>query len=477
MANLVDPSTGRPAWTGPQGQPGSASPFPGGTATYTMPDGRTAYYDPTATPAAGNVQALQGAGVLPTAKAPTPPAGGTDSATQAALQSLTAEVNSLQAQGQANTQQQQQNALEAVEGAMPWLAQMGLTDQIKQWVIQGYTDPSALTALVRQTPQWQQMFPGIRRADGTMRYDEATYQKYNDAYRDLLKSFGKPGVDYSTPDSLAAFHAQDITPDDLKTRLDTYDQIAKGSTDVKAAFYVYAGIPVSDDDLYRATVDPDYNQQLQTAYHQAVTLQPPDYGTFITRTTEFGLNQVAAKMTQAGVTSGAVNSLYALQPDAARQLMDQLYHGGNPQAPAAPGQAGPGPSGMGRYLTLSELQHAFEAALIGGAATLNGLEMPNQERIAELRQAGVDRAKALEVFGDVGAHGSLYSGEGLRAGLGALDQSTQEDALFKLNGHAMDLLQRAQDFEKSLGERESNVDIRESDQGRMLQQTGFEGRY
>lgn len=42
----VDNVTGRPAYYGPQGQPGTIKPEGAYTQSYTMPDGRVAYYDP-----------------------------------------------------------------------------------------------------------------------------------------------------------------------------------------------------------------------------------------------------------------------------------------------------------------------------------------------------------------------------------------------------------------------------------------------
>jgi len=45
-------------------------------------------------------------------------------------------------------------------------------------------------------------------------------------------------------------------------------------------------------------------------------------------------------------------------------------------------------------LGLDELTSAVEFAMIGGAASAQGLTLPTAERIAEIRQAGVDRTPA-----------------------------------------------------------------------------------
>jgi hypothetical protein len=61
VSRLINTTTGRPAFTGPNGEPGSASPFPG-SAAYRMPDGTIAYYRPGSAPDPGNVGALRQGG-------------------------------------------------------------------------------------------------------------------------------------------------------------------------------------------------------------------------------------------------------------------------------------------------------------------------------------------------------------------------------------------------------------------------------
>lgn len=57
MAGLVDPTTGRPAFTGPSGEGGYGTPQPG-AQQWTMPDGRVAWYFTGQNIQQGNVQAL-----------------------------------------------------------------------------------------------------------------------------------------------------------------------------------------------------------------------------------------------------------------------------------------------------------------------------------------------------------------------------------------------------------------------------------
>ena len=59
-ARLINPNTGRPAYTGPNGEPGAAVMTGSLTTEWTMPDGITAWYQTGATPDPGNVAALAG---------------------------------------------------------------------------------------------------------------------------------------------------------------------------------------------------------------------------------------------------------------------------------------------------------------------------------------------------------------------------------------------------------------------------------
>lgn len=58
IGRLINTTTGRPAYSGPNGEPGSAAPFAGSNASWVMPDGTRVYYRTGAAPDPGNVGAL-----------------------------------------------------------------------------------------------------------------------------------------------------------------------------------------------------------------------------------------------------------------------------------------------------------------------------------------------------------------------------------------------------------------------------------
>lgn len=345
-------------------------------------------------------------------------------------------------QQQAN-QQASQTSINSLYSQYSWLKTLGIDfATLQSWVAD---DPNLIGIVekVRGTSQWSAMFPGIRRADGTLTMSEGQYLSQQDSYRALLSQYGygKQSADW-TPSDTAAFFQNNIDPNELKQRLTTYDEINRSSDDVKAAFYVYAGMHVSTDDLYQATVDPSHAAALSDQYNQTVAKSPLDYDTWITRATEFGLESVTNKLSALkgqGIDTGtAISQIQSSDPQFARQMMDALYHGYN--------QGGP-------FLNLSQLMASFDYAMIGGAATAQGLALPDQAFVQELRQAGVSRADALAGFGQVAQNlQSVRSALGRANRGGDFSATDYEQAVFLHDAKDSTLLDQAASGEKALGE-------------------------
>jgi hypothetical protein len=331
---------------------------------------------------------------------------------------------------------------DALLGEFPWLAQIGFKpSDLQAWAAEGIQGDE-LVAKVRSTDQWKARFPGMNRTDGSMRMNEAQYFATEDNYRQLLTQYSK-AADYTTPASLKGLFDGEIDPNELKTRLDTWDTVKRGSQDIKDAFYVYAGRKLTDDELYMAVVDPIAEQKLNAEYNARVVSQPLDYQTWITRATEAGLNRVASNLQnlqdQGYVTGAAVDQMRNLDPTFARTMADALFHGGDPNG--------------GVPLQLNELMHSFEYAMIGSAASANGLQLPDKDRLEAMRQAGIDRAKALSGYSAFAQNAGQISASVQRLNTGAtFGQSEFEKAQFLSDASSQALLAKGQSLEKSLGE-------------------------
>jgi len=193
---IVNPQTGRPAYTGPEGQPGYGAPQPGQNLTsYTMPDGTQVWYDPNAAPDSGNLAALQ-------AYQGTGPNGPTAQA-------------------------------DALQTALSLLAGYGVTGAdattLANWMwqqhVQGYSDTSIAQLLLTQ-PIIQQHFPEIaaRQKAGLPPISPGDIVSYKNQVAQYAAQYGIP------QDFVKQFQSQWITNDvsmaEVGQRMQDYAQAA-----------------------------------------------------------------------------------------------------------------------------------------------------------------------------------------------------------------------------------------------------------
>lgn len=311
-----------------------------------------------------------------------------------------------------------ESVVAGLNASFPWLEALGLTDPLISFLIENDRSTDEIVSWIRSTNQWQTQFVGIRRPDGTLRMREAEYMETRDSYRELLRQYGDPNYDYSSPEDFRSLFENDISTQEFGQRLELFDTLRRGPSDIRAAFFVYAGISLSDEDLYAYIVDPSRRADLDAAYNAQTSAQTLDYDTYIDRATSMGLDAVqraVGNLRDAGVdTTGLENSILNMDQDEARNFVDLLNTGGTP----------------GAALQLSELVAAFEIAAIGSAALGHGLLMASSDRIQEFRAAGVTRAQALQAYGDFARDRSALEAMVGRVRATGFSQSDFENATF-----------------------------------------------
>lgn len=347
---------------------------------------------------------------------------------------------------------------------MPWIETVGIEPAWFQEASAESPSPDELLARIRQTPQFKKRFPGLYRQDGSMRMQEAEYVAREEDFRTLLRQYGYSMEDYQTPQQVAGFFEAEFDPNEFQSRLQTYRDLERSSDVKKAAFYVYAGLDVTTDDLYEAIVDPGAAQRLSSAYNEAVAAEPFDYDRWITRATEFGLKQASKQLTylqeQGALSGSAVQHVLRLDTNFGKQIMDAIFTGGT-------GETSGG-------LPLEDLLASFEYAMIGAAASEAGLAMPTKERLAEIRQAGVERQQAIEGYTAFGAQAGVLDAASQRAGYGGLTQSEFEEGRFLGDASASRELSAAVGSEEAAGRDGGEFRFSE-DRGRLVQR-GFGSR-
>jgi hypothetical protein len=333
----------------------------------------------------------------------------------------------------------------------PWFDQIGLSPEWFQELAATSSTPEEVVLRLRQEPIYRRRFPGLWREDGSLRMSEAEYLQSEQNKRQLLRQYGFNEADYDTPAKLAGFFEAEVDDNELADRLDTYSRLRDGSQAVRDAFYVYAGLDISVDDLFEATVNKDFEAQLSGAYRERLAAGF-DYETFITRATERAGARVAELVSRQDNTLTIQN--IPSDPAVSRQILDVLYSTGNTG---------------GQTLSLQELLASYEEAVIGAAAAGAGLGMPTKDRVAQIRAAGIERARATQAYLEFGRRAGSLSAAGQRTGLGAIDRTRFENAAFFGDASATRALETAAAAETAAGVTGGSFRFGENRSGELFQ--------
>ena len=315
-----------------------------------------------------------------------------------------------------------------LEANFPWLTQIGFSIQdLRDLAVEAAGNANLIVSQIRQSEQYRTRFPAIRRSDGSLRMNEGQYLQMETDFRRLLRQAGVPEENYSRPQDLVAIFESEQDTEEFAQRLDIYAQVRDAGDPIRDAFYVYAGIDLTVDDLFEAIVDENVGRNLQANYLER-TRMGLDYETFINRTTEVALD----RLSNLGVTDIPAGSAERI-----RTTLDVLYSNAGDD---------------GAVLSLEELVSSFEASVLASEATSVGLELPDLERVKEFRAAGVQRAQAKEAYRFYSLQGRALSANAQRAGRGAIDQSRFEDATFLGDASASRALQTSLAYAESVGQ-------------------------
>jgi hypothetical protein len=96
-----------------------------------------------------------------------------------------------------------------------------LAPRIREFVQQGYT-PDTVTLKLQETPEYQQRFVGneARRKAGLPVLSPAEYLEVESSYKQIMRTAGLPSGFYDNPDDFAKFIGIDVSPAELKQRVD-----------------------------------------------------------------------------------------------------------------------------------------------------------------------------------------------------------------------------------------------------------------
>lgn len=146
-----------------------------------------------------------------------------------------------------------------------------LAPRIKDYVQQGYT-PDTVTLKLQESPEYQTRFAGntARKKAGLPVLSPAEYLATESAYKQTMRTAGLPAGFYDNPDDFSTFIGVDVSPAELKQRVDIAAQTIEGADPFfKQQLKQYYN--VNDGDMIAYALDP--NRALSLIERQAQAAQ------------------------------------------------------------------------------------------------------------------------------------------------------------------------------------------------------------
>lgn len=326
-----------------------------------------------------------------------------------------------------------ETAIDDIIANAPWLDFMpGLVGTITTWLEEG-VDAATIVSRVRQTDEYRNFFPGMFDTNGQMRFsNEREYLDTVASYRTVLRNYVGE-AEYDDAYDFVGFMELDMSPDELASRLSIWDTVKRNSQEIKSAFFVYAGLEVSDEQLYDAIVDPTIADTLTESYQRNLALNPPDLDTFRDRLIQDVIGQQQAEL------NNLKNAGVLTQSQVTEQMANLTYERIQPIADLVIATGG-----QEQFeVSLASLQRSLNFALIGSAATQYGFELPTEDKVQEYVAAGVDRQQALEAYGLTATQGGMLAASVQRAGLNIDGLTGLTDAALGVDARQATVLQQA----------------------------------
>lgn len=347
----------------------------------------------------------------------------------------------------------------------PWLRDTpGLVTSIQTWMEDGMEGEQILYRLRQSRVYRQQLFPGMFDDDNRMRFDsEASYIQTMNDYGRIMRNYNPDGASrYEDFRDFQGLLQMNVSPAELEDRYKIWHQVQNSSQPVKDAYYIYAGLELADEQIYAAIVDPSAYRQLKRQYDARVANLTSTQQVFdrMQERTAANLGSLVSDMEETGVITQAEadQMLRHITPNRVGRWINAMLN-------EAQARAG----GDREYMGLADLQQAMNYALIGSAATQAGFELPEENRIAALVDAGVDRAKALETYGLMARQGGFMAGAMQRAHLGRGTTEEMEEGLFGVSGAAAARVDWAMRTEEARAAERGGPGFGQTRQGQIVQ--------
>ena len=226
---------------------------------------------------------------------------------------------------------------------------------------------------VRQDDNYDNFFPGNKRADNSVRLSESEYGAVIESYKDDLRRFGvNPDI---FADNFGQLVEGDVSPSELQSRLNTvYSGIEQNIPEVQQYYADNFGIDLSTESIFAAAVDTDIGDAILSGQitqsqiaGEAIARDIQISQTEIERLQRFGLGQQQARQLFQ-TAQQEVPRLQELQTRGGRQVAQEDVIGVEEFTEAAVFRS---PEEL-EEIKLLEAEEASRFTPIGGAARRGG---------------------------------------------------------------------------------------------------------
>lgn len=164
------------------------------------------------------------------------------------------------------------NAIEAMRGIMTQYGLGSLMGKIEQYVVDGYTNPDSIIALIRTTPEYAARFPAMKELARQKRgISEAEYIAYETEAQGFERMYGLPSGMLTNSDTISNLLTKAVSGRELQERVTMAAAGAfQTSPEVKKQFKDFYGIDSGGLTAY--FLDPDKATPLLTKQYASAQI-------------------------------------------------------------------------------------------------------------------------------------------------------------------------------------------------------------
>jgi hypothetical protein len=133
----------------------------------------------------------------------------------------------------------------------------------QEWARSG--DPQVAISEVRRSPAYEIAFPGNKRPDGTVKFDEVTYTGLKESYIGTLQEYGIPrntSVDLLT-DRFTGLIEGEVSAREFAQRVDaTFQGIQENIPEVQAFYRDNFGLDLTPEAIFIGALDPTVGEEI-----------------------------------------------------------------------------------------------------------------------------------------------------------------------------------------------------------------------